>query len=48
MDEVRAKEIFSQENIIITIDLHQGTESACFWTCDLSKDYVHINASYRS
>jgi len=48
IDEVRAKEIFSKENITITIDLHQGTEMANFWTCDLSKDYVHINASYRS
>ena len=48
IDEVKAKEVFSEENITITIDLHQGTESANFWTCDLSKDYVHINASYRS
>jgi glutamate N-acetyltransferase / amino-acid N-acetyltransferase len=48
IDEGKAKEIFSRENITITIDLHQGTESANFWTCDLSKDYVHINASYRT
>ena len=48
IDEPRAAEIFAQENITITIDLHQGTESANFWTCDLSKDYVHINASYRT
>ncbi|MFI5201127.1 MAG: bifunctional ornithine acetyltransferase/N-acetylglutamate synthase [Candidatus Kapaibacterium sp.] len=48
IDEARAKELFSLENITITIDLHQGTESANFWTCDLSKDYVHINASYRT
>jgi len=48
IDEAKAKEVFSQENITITIDLHQGSESANFWTCDLSKEYVHINASYRS
>jgi glutamate N-acetyltransferase / amino-acid N-acetyltransferase len=48
MDEVKAKEAFSSENLTITINLNQGTESACFWTCDLSKEYVHINASYRS
>jgi glutamate N-acetyltransferase/amino-acid N-acetyltransferase len=48
IDEVRAKEIFSQENITITIDLNQGEAEAKFWTCDLSKEYVHINASYRS
>ncbi len=48
IDEVRAKKIFSQENITITIDLNQGESEANFWTCDLSKEYVHINASYRS
>jgi glutamate N-acetyltransferase/amino-acid N-acetyltransferase len=48
IDEVKAKEIFAQENITITIDLNQGEEIASFWTCDLSKEYVHINASYRS
>jgi glutamate N-acetyltransferase / amino-acid N-acetyltransferase len=48
IDEVKAKEIFSSENITITIDLHQGPASANFWTCDLSKEYVHINASYRT
>jgi len=48
MDEVKAKEAFSNENLTITINLNQGNESANFWTCDLSKEYVHINASYRS
>ena len=48
IDEIKAKDIFSQENITITVDLNQGSENANFWTCDLSKDYVHINASYRS
>ena len=48
MDEVKATEAFSNENLTITINLNQGSASACFWTCDLSKDYVHINASYRS
>jgi glutamate N-acetyltransferase / amino-acid N-acetyltransferase len=48
IDEAKAKEIFSKENITITINLNQGKESANFWTCDLTKEYVHINASYRS
>ncbi len=48
MDEVKATEAFSNENLTITINLNQGSASACFWTCDLSKEYVHINASYRS
>ncbi len=48
MDEIKAKDIFSSDNITIAIHLNQGNESAYFWTCDLSKEYVHINASYRS
>jgi glutamate N-acetyltransferase/amino-acid N-acetyltransferase len=48
MDDAKAKAAFAMENITITINLNQGSESACFWTCDLSKEYVHINASYRS
>lgn len=48
LDEEAAKEILSKDHIVIGIDLHQGSASACFYTCDLSKEYVHINASYRS
>lgn len=48
LDEVKAKAILEQENIVVQIDLAQGTADAKFWTCDLSKEYVHINASYRS
>jgi glutamate N-acetyltransferase/amino-acid N-acetyltransferase len=48
IDEVKAKEVLQQENIIVQIDLAQGNAEAKFWTCDLSKEYVHINASYRS
>ncbi|MEX0602681.1 MAG: bifunctional ornithine acetyltransferase/N-acetylglutamate synthase, partial [Bacteroidota bacterium] len=48
MDEQKARETLLQENILVTIDLHRGSRSARFWTCDLTKEYVHINASYRS
>lgn len=48
LDEEKAKQILSQENIVVTINLNQGQQSARFWTCDLTKEYVHINASYRS
>lgn len=48
LDEAKAKEILSQNEIVITINLNQGSGSASFWTCDLTKEYVHINASYRS
>ena len=48
IDEAKAKAIFAGDNILLNINLNQGSESATFWTCDLSKEYVHINASYRS
>ena len=46
--EERAKQVLSQREIVLTIDLHRGSASATFWTCDLSKDYVAINANYRT
>jgi glutamate N-acetyltransferase/amino-acid N-acetyltransferase len=48
LDEEKAKAALVQENVVVHIDLNQGNESARFWTCDLTKEYVHINASYRS
>jgi glutamate N-acetyltransferase/amino-acid N-acetyltransferase len=30
------------------VDLHLGNESATVLTCDLSYDYVKINADYRT
>ncbi len=48
LDEAKAKTELEKENISVNIDLHQGTAEARFWTCDLTKDYIHINASYRS
>ncbi len=48
IDEAKAKDVLQQESIVVQIDLAQGNAQAKFWTCDLSKEYVHINASYRS
>jgi glutamate N-acetyltransferase/amino-acid acetyltransferase len=36
------------EEVIIGIRLGRGTAAATVWTCDLSYDYVRINADYRS
>ena len=47
-DEDKAKQILSQKEVLITIDLGDGQEVASVWTCDLSYDYVKINGSYRS
>jgi glutamate N-acetyltransferase/amino-acid N-acetyltransferase len=48
LDEVKAKEALSQKDITVLINLYQGSADAKFWTCDLTKEYVNINASYRS
>jgi glutamate N-acetyltransferase / amino-acid N-acetyltransferase len=37
-----------QREVQIIIDLHKGTSAATIWTCDLSCEYVKINAAYRS
>lgn len=47
-DENEAKEILSQDAVTILINMNEGTESATAWGCDLSYDYVKINADYRS
>ena len=37
-----------QSEITVRVDLGRGTASHTVWTCDLSHDYVTINADYRS
>jgi glutamate N-acetyltransferase/amino-acid N-acetyltransferase len=34
--------------IAITVDVGVGRDQATVWTCDLTKDYIAINADYRS
>jgi glutamate N-acetyltransferase/amino-acid N-acetyltransferase len=34
--------------VVVGVDLAMGAASADVWTCDLTKDYVQINADYRS
>ncbi|MGD0339750.1 MAG: bifunctional glutamate N-acetyltransferase/amino-acid acetyltransferase ArgJ [Bacteroidota bacterium] len=46
--EEKAKEILQKENIFLTVNLNQGSAFATLWTCDLSCEYITINASYRS
>ena len=46
--EETAKEILSEEEIKILVDLHDGSESAIAWGCDLTFEYVKINAEYRT
>lgn len=46
--EERAKEILSEKEITIAIDLQQGTAYAEAYGCDLTYDYVKINGDYRT
>ena len=47
-DEAKAKEVLSQKEVIIAVDLHEGEDSAECWGCDLTYDYVKINGDYRT
>ncbi len=47
-DENQAKQILKQHDIRISLDLKSGTASSTVWTCDLTKEYIHINADYRT
>ena len=40
--------VMKQSEITVRVDLHRGEASSTVWTCDLSYDYVKINADYRS
>jgi glutamate N-acetyltransferase/amino-acid N-acetyltransferase len=40
--------VMKQAEITVRIDLHRGPATSTVWTCDLSYDYVKINADYRS
>lgn len=46
--EEKAKEILSEEEIKILVDLNAGSKSAIAWGCDLTFEYVKINAEYRT
>jgi glutamate N-acetyltransferase / amino-acid N-acetyltransferase len=40
------KKIMESDEIVITLDLNMGKEQATAWGCDLTYDYVRINAEY--
>jgi glutamate N-acetyltransferase/amino-acid N-acetyltransferase len=46
--ERKASRIFRQKEIKVRLELGLGNAAFTAWTCDLSIDYVKINASYRS
>jgi len=46
--ETDGQRVMKQSEITVRISLNRGAASAVVWTCDLSHDYVSINADYRS
>ena len=46
--EEDGQRVMKQSEITVRVDLHRGPHQATIWTCDLSIDYVKINADYRS
>lgn len=46
--EEKAGKILSESEVTVLVDMHAGSESATAWGCDLTYDYVKINADYRS
>ena len=47
-DEDIAKKILLEDDIIVAVTLHEGSECATAYGCDLTYDYVKINGDYRS
>ncbi len=43
-----AKQVLSQDEIQVLINLHSGEACATAWGCDLTYDYVKINGDYRT
>lgn len=46
--EEEATGILSEPEVTVIVDMHEGDASATAWGCDLTYDYVKINADYRS
>jgi glutamate N-acetyltransferase/amino-acid N-acetyltransferase len=47
-NEAAARRELDRKELTVRLDLHQGKASARFWTCDLTEDYIRINAHYRT
>lgn len=46
--EEEAGKILSEPHVTVIVDMKMGNETATAWGCDLTYDYVKINADYRS
>jgi glutamate N-acetyltransferase/amino-acid N-acetyltransferase len=48
INEEEVKQYLEQDYIQIFVELNQGEHSTAAWGCDLTYDYIKINASYRT
>ena len=46
--EEAATEVLKKKEFSVNIDLHNGSASCEYYTCDFSVEYVRINADYRT
>jgi len=46
--EDRVAEKMDSDRVTVRVDLGQGTAADTVWTCDLSYEYIKINAEYRT
>lgn len=46
--EEEATKILSEPEVRVLVDMKMGEAKACAWGCDLTYDYIKINADYRS
>jgi glutamate N-acetyltransferase/amino-acid N-acetyltransferase len=46
--EARAAAVLKKKDILVTIDMKDGSVCEDIYTCDFSMDYVRINADYRT
>jgi glutamate N-acetyltransferase/amino-acid N-acetyltransferase len=47
-DEAAARRELDLKEFTLRVDLHAGRGFSRIWTCDLTHDYITINASYRT
>jgi glutamate N-acetyltransferase/amino-acid N-acetyltransferase len=46
--EEDGQRVMAKSEFSVRVELNRGRSEATVWTCDLSHDYVKINAEYRS
>ncbi len=47
-EKVAHDHLVNNKDVVLGIDLGRGSAQADIWTCDFTKDYVQINADYRT